>query len=114
MKAIDNIKYDDRELVPVIAQDIESGRVLQMAYTKKEQLEKTLSTGLAHYFSRSRGKEWIKGETSGHFQHVEKVLVDCDMDCVIYLVRQDVAACHTGEFSCFYRRINDKGELEHE
>ncbi|MBN2558278.1 MAG: phosphoribosyl-AMP cyclohydrolase [Clostridia bacterium] len=114
MNAIDAIKYDEKGLVPVIAQDNDSGKILMLAYAKREQLEKTRSSGLAHYFSRSRNAEWLKGETSGHYQHVDGILVDCDMDCVIYKVRQDGAACHTGEYSCFYRKINDDGELENE
>lgn len=114
MKAVDSIKFNEAGLVPVVAQDRKTGKVLMQAYAKKEQIIKTIETGLAHYFSRSRNSEWQKGETSGHFQHVEKILVDCDMDCILYIVKQDGAACHTGEFTCFYRRINKKGELEDE
>ena len=114
MKAVDSIKYTEKGLVTVVTQDIETGKVLMQAYAKKEQLMKTLSTGLAHYYSRSRNKEWLKGEESGHYQRVSSVYIDCDMDSVLYLVKQTGAACHTGEFSCFYRKINKEGELENE
>jgi len=111
MGNLDSLKYNEKGLIPVITQDVESGRVLMQAYAKKEQIEKTLKKGTAYYFSRSRNSEWHKGETSGHFQHVEKVLVDCDLDCVLYFVRQEGAACHTGRFSCFYRRLDEKGDI---
>ena len=114
MKALDSIKYNEKGLVPVITQDFQSGKILMQAYAKKGQLEKTLKTGLAHYYSRSRDKEWLKGETSGHYQKVVEVLIDCDMDCVLYIVNQVGQACHTGKFSCFYRKINKKGEIEDE
>lgn len=114
MSVLDNIKYNEKGFVPVITQDYETGKVLMMAYTKKEQLAKTLDTGLAFYYSRSRDKEWLKGDTSGHYQKIVEVRVDCDMDCVLYMVRQVGAACHTGEFSCFYRVLDEKGDLKDE
>ena len=114
MSAVDGLKYNEKGLIPVIAQDYESGIVLMQAYAKKEQILKTLEKGTAYYFSRSRNTEWHKGDTSGNYQYVEKVLVDCDMDCVLYMVRQEGAACHTGNFSCFYRRLNRNGELKDE
>ena len=114
MKALEMIKYNEKGLVPVITQDYDSGKVLMMAYAKKEQLEKALDTGLAFYYSRSRDREWLKGDTSGHYQKIVEVRVDCDMDVVLYMVRQVGAACHTGEFSCFYRKINAKGEIDDE
>lgn len=114
MSVLDDIKYNEKGLVPIVTQDYETGKVLMMAYAKKEQLSKTLGTGLAHYYSRSRGKEWLKGDTSGHYQKIVEVRVDCDMDCVLYIVRQAGAACHTGEFTCFYRKLDDKGEFENE
>ncbi len=114
MKPLDMIKYSDSGLVPVVTQDFESGKVLMQAYAKKEQIEKTLETGLAFYYSRSRDKEWLKGDISGHYQKVVEIRVDCDMDCVLYVVRQVGAACHTGEFSCFYRKINENGEFDDE
>lgn len=111
MSLIDEIVYNSKGFVTVIAQDAKSGKVLMQAYAKKEQLKKTLETGLAHYFSRSRNKEWVKGETSGNFQQVEKVMVDCDLDCVLYIVNQKGFACHTGKWSCFYRQITKDGEI---
>lgn len=114
MSGLDLLKYNEKGLIPVITQDVETGTVLMQAYAKKEQIKKTLELGTAYYFSRSRSKEWHKGETSGHFQHVEKVLIDCDQDCILYLVRQVGAACHTGKFSCFYRSLDKKGETSDE
>ena len=114
MSVLDLLKYNEKGLIPVVTQDSETGTVLMQAYAKKEQIKKTLETGTAHYFSRSRNKEWHKGETSGHYQYVEKVLVDCDNDCILYIVRQEGAACHTGEFTCFYRRLDKKGEIINE
>lgn len=114
MSGLDKLKYNEKGLIPVIAQDAVTGRVLMQAYAKKEQIQKTLEKGTAHYFSRSRNKEWHKGETSGHFQYIEKVKVDCDNDCILYIVRQEGAACHTGEFSCFYRSLDKKGDIINE
>ncbi len=93
-------------LVPVIVQDAETGEVLMLAYMNEEAWERTLATGKAHFFSRSRGKIWLKGETSGHVQEVRDILLDCDADTVLLKVKQHGgAACHTGYRSCFYRRI---------
>ncbi len=102
------LRFDKgKGLLPVVAQDSASREVLMVAYINEEALQKTLETGQAHYWSRSRKELWHKGATSGHVQHVEEVLVDCDEDCVLYLVRQDGgAACHTGFRSCFHRRID--------
>ncbi len=106
------LKFDDKGLIPVIAQDANTLQVLMLAYAKKEQVEKTLVTGIATYFSRSRNKEWVKGESSGNIQKVLGVLVDCDQDTLIYLVDPKGPACHTGQVSCFFRKINESGELE--
>ncbi|MCD1294124.1 phosphoribosyl-AMP cyclohydrolase [Methanocella sp. CWC-04] len=92
-------------LVPAIAQDFNTREVLMFAYMNREAFELTVSTGMAHYFSRSRGKIWKKGETSGHVQKVREIRIDCDRDCVLLLVEQDTAACHTGYISCFYRTV---------
>ena len=100
------INFDDKGLVPVIAQDFTTKDVLMLAYANKEAVDLTQSTGYAHYYSRSRNKLWKKGEESGHFQKVHAILVDCDEDAVIYLVDQLTAACHTGYRSCFYRRLD--------
>ena len=95
-------------LVPVITQDAASGEVLMQAYMNREAWEKTLSTGLAHYWSRSREQLWKKGETSGNFQEVREIRVDCDADCVLLLVNQiGGIACHTGQRSCFYRKVEN-------
>jgi phosphoribosyl-AMP cyclohydrolase len=107
-----DLKFDDKGLIPVICQDADTNQVLMMAYAKKEQILKTITTKDATYFSRSRNSEWIKGETSGNTQKVIKVLVDCDQDSVIYLVKQKGNACHTGSKSCFYRHLNENGEIE--
>lgn len=95
-------------LLPVIVQDHETKEVLMFAYMDEEAFGLTLQTGLAHYFSRSRRKLWKKGEESGHVQRVKEVLVDCDADCLLLIVEQDTAACHTGHVSCFYRTIDGK------
>ncbi|HIH64031.1 MAG TPA: phosphoribosyl-AMP cyclohydrolase [Methanothermobacter thermautotrophicus] len=98
-----NINGED--LVIAVAQDHETGEVLMVAYMNREALKRTLETGMAHYWSTSRGRIWLKGESSGHVQHVKEVLVDCDMDAVVLLVEQEGGACHTGYRSCFYRSI---------
>jgi len=100
-----DLKFVDG-LIPVIVQDSENGEVLMMAYANDEAVRLTLETGYAHYYSRSRKKLWKKGEESGHFQNVTKILTDCDEDCLIYLVKQQGAACHTGYLSCFYRTLD--------
>lgn len=92
-------------LVPVIVQDVHSHQVLMLAYMNAESFEKTMQTRLATYYSRSRQQLWLKGETSGHYQHVKDILIDCDEDTILLLVEQDGAACHTGHYSCFYRNI---------
>ncbi|WP_417911129.1 phosphoribosyl-AMP cyclohydrolase [Candidatus Electronema sp. PJ] len=93
-------------LLPAIAQDAATGEVLMLAYINEESWQKTIETGKAHYWSRSRNKLWLKGESSGHVQLVKEILVDCDEDTVIFKVEQlGGAACHTGHKSCFYRRV---------
>lgn len=93
-------------LVPCIVQDAETGRVLMLAYMNEESLAETIHSQLATYWSRSRNQLWKKGETSGHFQHVKEILVDCDNDTLLLKVEQDGAACHTGKYSCFYRNLD--------
>ena len=98
-------------LLPAIAQDHASGEVLMLAYINEEAWRKTLETGKAHYWSRSRNKLWLKGESSGHVQMVKEVRVDCDSDTVVFKVEQlGGAACHKGYRSCFFRRV-ENGEL---
>ena len=99
----DGLKFDERGLVPIVAQDADTGEVLMLAWANAEALRLTAETGRAHYWSRSRGELWAKGETSGNTQAVVDVRVDCDADAVLYRVRQSGPACHTGERSCFYR-----------
>ncbi len=95
-------------LVPAIVQDYETGEVLMLAYMNQDAWAKTLATGKATYFSRSRKKLWIKGETSGNIQIVKEILVDCDKDTVLLKVEQTgKAACHTGHRSCFYRKVEN-------
>lgn len=101
------IKYDEKGLVPAIAQDADTFEVLMMAYMNKEALEKTVSTGRAHFYSRSRERLWLKGETSGNFLEIKGVSYDCDCDAILLLVHPKGPACHTGERSCFYRRLGD-------
>jgi phosphoribosyl-ATP pyrophosphohydrolase/phosphoribosyl-AMP cyclohydrolase len=95
------VKFGADGLVPVVTQESRSGDVLMVAFANRDALERTLSTGLAHYFSRSRGVLWQKGETSGHVQHVTEVRLDCDGDAVLYRVEQTGPACHTGTRTCF-------------
>jgi len=95
-------------LIPAIVQDIMSGEVLMLAYMNDEAIIKTIETGRAHYWSRSRKKLWLKGESSGHFQIVREIRIDCDEDAILLLVEQEGGACHTGYNSCFYRTINGK------
>ena len=95
-------------LVPVVVQDVNTKAVLMVAYANRKALEKTLETGYAHYYSRSRKKLWKKGETSGNVQRVKEILLDCDGDTLLYLVDQKGVACHTGEYSCFFRKIAEE------
>ncbi|NLV24251.1 MAG: phosphoribosyl-AMP cyclohydrolase [Deltaproteobacteria bacterium] len=98
-------------LIPAVAQDWQSGEVLMLAYINREAWEKSLTTGLATYWTRSRQKLWVKGESSGHVQKIKEILVDCDLDTVIFKVEQiGAAACHEGYRSCFFRRV-DNGTL---
>lgn len=102
---ISGIKFNEAGLVPAIAQDASTGEVLMLAYMNKEALEKTVETGRAHYFSRSRSSLWLKGETSGNFQEVKGVYYDCDADAILLKVEPRGPACHTGEKTCFYRKL---------
>lgn len=112
MQFIDELKFNEEGLIPAIVQDAETGDVLMMAWMNREALRRTIETGKATYWSRSRQKFWIKGETSGHFQEVESIYVDCDADVVLLKVKQIGAACHTGRRSCFFRQVDvDSGGL---
>jgi phosphoribosyl-AMP cyclohydrolase len=110
-------RFDVGGLLTAIAQDADTGEVLMLAHMNAEALSRTLETGIAHYWSRSRQSLWLKGETSGNTQSVREVLVDCDQDAVLLkvTVNGDGASCHTGRVSCFYRRVeinSGKPELE--
>ena len=99
-------------LLPAVIQDAETGEVLMVAFMNDEAYRKTLETGKMHYYSRSRDKLWMKGETSGHVQEVKEILIDCDEDTALFKIRQvGGAACHTGYNSCFYRRAERDGSL---
>jgi phosphoribosyl-AMP cyclohydrolase len=101
---LDSLKWDANGLVPAIIQDEKSGQVLAMFWMNREALEKTIATGKVHSYSRSRKRIAMKGESSGHVEHVRSVLTDCDLDVVIVKVEQIGAACHEGYYSCFYRQ----------
>ncbi len=106
---LDELKYDGDGLIPAIVQDAATGEVLMMAYMNKNSLADSIRTGKTHFWSRSRKKYWMKGESSGHTQEIENLYVDCDMDTILIQVRQHGAACHMGYRSCFYRNFNGSG-----
>ncbi len=99
------LKFDKKGLIPAIIQDYKNGEVLMVAYMNLESLRRTIKAGKTCFWSRSRKEYWLKGETSGHFQFVKSIFYDCDMDALLIKVRQIKSACHTGNRSCFYRRI---------
>lgn len=105
---IANLKFDENGLIPAVIQDYKNNEVLMVAFMNGEAIRKTLSTGKAHFYSRSRKKLWLKGETSGHIQKVKEIRFDCDADCILVKVQQIGGACHTGYRSCFYRKLKDK------
>ena len=104
---LDKLKFDSAGLIPIIVQDVANGQVLMMAYMNREAILRTLETGKIHTYSRSRGRLALKGESSAHFQHVKEVRTDCDRDVLLFKVEQDVAACHEGYRSCFYRQYEE-------
>lgn len=104
---LSTVRWNDGGLAPAIAQDVDSGRVLTLAWMNRESLALTARTGEAHYWSRSRAKLWRKGETSGHVQRVREIRLDCDQDAILLLVEQVGVACHTGHERCFYMRLDD-------
>lgn len=107
-KLLGKLKYNQDGLIPVIIQDEHSRQVLMLAYMNEISLKKTLESGQTCFYSRSRKKLWVKGETSGHTQRVCQVLVDCDCDTLLILVEQKGVACHTGAYSCFFRDLDGK------
>ncbi|WP_298558064.1 phosphoribosyl-AMP cyclohydrolase [uncultured Aliiroseovarius sp.] len=106
------LKFDDKGLIPAIAQDDETGEVLMMAWMNREAVEMTLETRRVTYWSRSRQSFWIKGETSGHVQELVDFRFDCDKDCLLVRIRQTGAACHTNRRTCFYTAVRDGEEVE--
>ncbi len=99
------LKFDKQGLIPAIIQDYKKGDVLMLAYMNKESLRRTIKLGKTCFWSRSRKEYWVKGATSGNYQYVKSIAYDCDMDGLLIKVRQVGVACHTGNRSCFYRRI---------
>ncbi len=105
MDWLEQVNWDESGLVVALAQESETGELLMQAYMNREALAATVRDGLATYWSRSRGELWRKGETSGHYQRIEEVRLDCDNDAVLLKVRQTGVACHTGRWSCFFQRL---------
>ena len=104
---VSDIKFNKDGLVPVISQCVDTGIILMMAWMNEEAVNKTIDTNEMHYFSRSRQKLWQKGETSGHFQKLRELRLDCDNDTMLALIEQTGAACHTGVKSCFFKSTKD-------
>ena len=109
---IDTVRFDKNGLVPAIVQDNATGKVLMMAWMNRESLEMTLRDRKACYWSRSRQKLWLKGESSGNMQDVHEILIDCDGDTLLLKVSQKGGACHVGYHSCFYRKVKDDLSME--
>lgn len=112
MFAPEELKYDGRGLIPAVVQDVKTGTVLMVAYMNLESLQRTLATRQTCYYSRSRQKLWVKGETSGHIQLVRRIVTDCDQDTLLVQVEQVGAACHEGTFSCFTRPLCEEESQE--
>ncbi len=104
--------YNDAGLLPVVAQDADSGEVLMLAWMNADAVARTLATGRVTYWSRSRQSFWVKGDTSGHVQELVELRVDCDRDALLAVVRQTGPACHTGRRTCFYTAVRDGAEVE--
>jgi len=112
MEILDQLKYDENGLIPAIIQDAENGEVLMVGYMNRQAVERTIKEKMVCFWSRSRQKFWVKGETSGHFQLVQDIYVDCDQDALLIKVTQIGATCHEGYRSCFHRKINALNHLE--
>lgn len=112
MSFYDKLKFDSNGLIPAIVQEQKTGRVVMMAWMNRASLEKTVETGLTHFWSRSRQKFWMKGESSGHLQRVKDIAFDCDGDTLLIRVEQTGAACHEGYRSCFFRSLRADGAAE--
>lgn len=111
MLEISELKFNSRGLIPAIVVDAESQKVLTLAYMSRKSLEISMEEGLTYFFSRSRQKLWLKGETSGHYQHIVSITADCDKDALVILVKKDGPACHTGHDSCFFNPVFQSEEL---
>ena len=109
---LDSIKFNENDLVPVIAQQHDTGEVLMLAWMNRDAIRETLATHSLCYFSRSRGKLWRKGEESGHFQNLVELRLDCDRDTLLALVEQKGVACHTGRRSCFFMSVREDSVTE--
>ena len=112
MNFFEKLQYNDDGLIPAIIQEEVTGRVLMMAWMNESSLKTTIEVGKTHFWSRSRQKYWMKGESSGHTQQVKSIAFDCDGDTLLIQVSQVEAACHEGYQSCFFRTINDAGEFD--
>lgn len=112
MQIPDNLKYDEKGLIPAVIQEWKTSEILMVAYMNAASLQKTVESGLTWYWSRSRQKFWQKGETSGNIQRVKEILYDCDQDTLLIKVEQTGPACHTGAHSCFFRRFPGKTQGE--
>ena len=110
MQVPQGLKFDEKGLIAAVVQDAGNGDVLMVGYMNQEAVERTISTDRVTFWSRSRQKYWVKGETSGNTQHVQGIYVDCDQDCLLVKVEQVGAACHEGYRSCFFRRVSDDGD----
>ncbi|MEM1130234.1 MAG: phosphoribosyl-AMP cyclohydrolase [Pseudomonadota bacterium] len=108
----DTLRYNADGLLPVIAQEAETGQILMLAWMNADAVSRTLETGRVTYWSRSRQSFWVKGESSGHIQELVELRIDCDRDCLLVLVRQTGPACHTNRKSCFYTALRDGCEVE--
>jgi len=111
-EAIQALKFNADGLIPAVCVDHESRQVLMVAYMNAESLRDTIRTGKTHFWSRSRQKYWMKGESSGHIQEVQAIYADCDWDTLLIHVKQHGGACHLGYYSCFFRRLGEDGRWE--
>ena len=105
-------EINGQKVITAVAQDYETNEILMLANMNKEALQKTIETKKAHYWSTSRNQLWLKGESSGHFQEIKEIYVDCDMDAIILKIKQTGAACHEGYRSCFYRKLNGENKID--
>ena len=112
MLSVDELKFDEKGLIPAIVVDADTKKVLTLAYMNKESLQISMEKGLTCFFSRSRQKLWLKGESSGNYQHIVNITADCDKDALTVTVKKDGPACHTGSDSCFFEPVYENNELE--